>query len=437
MHPRHHHPHHRHHRPWTKVGWYLRAKLHRRIFLWFSLSILVTVVVAGAAMFALARSGEQGWRREVHRVERFAGRLFADAWDQPQQLDALARHLSEDLSVGVQVRDAAGALRASHGPSCGHRAFSLPVRREGALLGRAEICWHSVPDGRRLSWLIPLGLAALVLWAASGKIARRLARPLAELEHVVTEIGSGKLSARASVNGQLGGEIEVVAEAVNAMAARIEKQLADQRELLAAVSHELRTPLARIRLLTELGRGGTAPEKVYDDLDREVVEIDALVGELLANSRIDFDALSVRPLEGAPLAARALERAGISPSLLEAPAHLPALEGDPTLLLRALANLIDNAKKHGGGLHRLTLRATATGVAFEAEDRGPGLPPGEEERLFEPFQKRGDRKEGSLGLGLALVRRIATAHRGRAYAHNRTEGGACVGFELPAASPGK
>ena len=112
-------------------------------------------------------------------------------------------------------------------------------------------------------------------------------------------------------------------------------------------------------------------------------------------------------------------------------------EGDPTLLARALANLIANATKHGGGVTALRVAARAPGViAFEVEDGGRGFAAGEEARVFEAF-RRGSGEGGSdgagLGLGLALVARIAKAHGGAATAGNREGGGARVGFTVGAA----
>ena len=104
------------------------------------------------------------------------------------------------------------------------------------------------------------------------------------------------------------------------MAARIERQLADQRELLAAVSHELRTPLARIRLLVEIARrrgaagSGKPTPATLDEIEREAIEIDTLVGELLASARLDFQALSRSRSTRWRSARRALERAGEAPA---------------------------------------------------------------------------------------------------------------------------
>lgn len=290
--------------------------------------------------------------------------------------------------------------------------------------------------------LVALVGVLVVLWVASGAIARKLARPIAEVARVAEEIGAGNLASRVRPPICREGharrdEVAELASAINRMAERIERQFREQRELLATVSHEIRTPLARLRVLTELLRDGAANGKLLDDVEREIVEMDALVGELLANSRVEFAALTRTPLCAADIARRALERAEISVDRLTVEETVGAPEvplvADATLLARALANLVENARAHGGGLTRLVLRVEPDRIAFIAEDEGPGLDEAEVEHVFEPFF-RGSRASGErskLGLGLALVRRIAEAHGGRAFAEPRPGGGARVGIELP------
>jgi two-component system OmpR family sensor kinase len=281
------------------------------------------------------------------------------------------------------------------------------------------------------------GIPALVLWAVSGKVARRIAQPIYDIVRVTKEIGDGKLSARAELAGCAGiDELGLLAQSINDMATRIERQLVDQKQLLAEVSHELRTPLARIRLLVELARSGKVEPGQLDEIERETVEIDALVGELLASARLDFSALARRPLDAADLARRAADRAGLPAEAVVVEAKETALSGDATLLARALANLLDNARKHGNCAPVLHVRERGREVLFQVEDGGPGFPPGEIERLTAALgrgerPRREERKEGSLGLGLALVYRIARAHDGKLTFENRPEGGARVTLQLP------
>jgi two-component system OmpR family sensor kinase len=291
---------------------------------------------------------------------------------------------------------------------------------------------HAHPPRTFVIFFVP----ALVLWAVSGKVARRIAQPIYDIVRVTKEIGDGKLSARAGLDCAGIDELGLLAQSINDMATRIERQLADQKQLLAEVSHELRTPLARIRLLVELARSGKLDPGTLDQIEHEAVEIDALVGELLASARLDFSALARRPLDAGDLARRAAERASLPAEAVKVELTDTKFQGDATLMARALANLLDNARKHGGCSPRLTVRDRETALLFQVDDDGPGFPPGEIERITEALARgerprREARPEGSLGLGLALVHRIARAHEGRLTFENRPEGGARVTLQVP------
>ena len=290
-------------------------------------------------------------------------------------------------------------------------AFTIGVLAGVHLWGQHQ-WWHFV-------------LAALGLFMMSGMVSWRLTRPLIAVVHAARDIGDGKLDTRIKYRGR--GEMRVLASAINDMAARIEQQIKDQRQLLAAVSHELRTPLGHMRVLIETARE-RKDLKALEELDREVITIDDLVGRLLAQSRLEFGNLDRRDIDLGELIADVAHGAGLAPDTIEAIGDVKA-KVDPTLVRRALANLIDNARTHGGGA--VAVRAVRRGglIAVEVDDAGPGVP---SDRRADAFRAFVPSSGGGLGLGLALVSRIAVAHDGGAWIDDRPGGGARVGFTLAA-----
>jgi signal transduction histidine kinase len=403
---------------------------------WFGVSILLSGVTAGAIAWTTS-SGATRWRHQMESVQRFVGRRFADVWDDPAARAALAREFPRELGVNVTLADAHGTEVGSFDERCERPDGRAAVMRDGRRLGEVRFCFAETPHQGPLPILAGLAAFGLVLWMAAGFVARRLTRPLEQIVRVARDIGEGKLSTRMRLGRHATGELHELALAINEMAARIEKQLEDQKELLAAVSHEIRTPLGHARVLLEMARDGGTDPKIADELEREVLEVDTLVDQLLASSRLEFDTIDPRPLDLGDVARRALERAGLSPSLLEL-AGAVEVEADATLLARALGNLVDNAKEHGGGVARVRVRLDGDQARMEVEDDGPGFSPDDLERVFDRFyrgERRAGAKHGSLGLGLSLVRRIARAHGGDAFAENREGGGARVGLTIAQEPP--
>ena len=233
--------------------------------------------------------------------------------------------------------------------------------------------------------LLALFVAAVVLWLAAAALAHKLTRPLFSLIEVTREIGQGNLKSRVRLGRHSRSELGILADSVNEMAERIERQLGEQRELLAVVSHEVRSPLARLRVSSELLRDDPGNVQALTAIEREVAEIDALIGKLLASSRLDFGSIERVPLDPVALARTALERRSLAPELLEARVRDASCSGDPTLIARALDNLLDNAERHGQSVLRLIVRAAEPGehrtpahaVVFEVWDPGPGLRQGQ------------------------------------------------------------
>jgi signal transduction histidine kinase len=405
------------------------------LFWWFGATIAVTALVVSAVV-ATFGPGSRRWRDDFERFQELGATAFRRSWNDAAARRALTEDVARAFRADVTVTDASGRELERVGNVC-RDGYVLEVRSGDALLGTVRGCRAPLHHHAPIGFLIGLVSAAAVLWGASAMIARRLTRPLAELERVTRAIGSGDLAARVRLGRHQAGEVGALADSVNEMAGRIERQLKEERALLAAVSHELRSPLARLRVLLELASGEGVESRRLAEIESEIVGIDALIGKLLASSRLEFGTLTRTQLEAGAVGRRALEAAGLPAERLEDRSDGASVEVDPTLIGRALGNLIENAERHAGGVERLVIDRRESDVVFEVLDRGPGFSPEVLRRAFEPFYSASKTEEtgtgGSLGLGLSLVSRIARAHGGRAFAENRTEGGARAVLSLPAA----
>jgi heavy metal sensor kinase len=240
-----------------------------------------------------------------------------------------------------------------------------------------------------------------------------------------------------------GDELERLGRTLNEMLGRLEAALERERGFVADAGHELRTPLALLRTELELAfRYGESPDELREAIrasGQQVDRLTQLAEDLLLIARSDRGRLPLRveTLDPAELLASLVNRfqwraEATQRSLVCQAEPGPRLHGDRLRLEQALANLVDNALRHGRGEVRLALTRSNGSSELHVTDEGPGFAPAVLEHAFERFSRGEGGREGSgAGLGLAIVEAIAQAHGGHAHAANRSSGGADVWLELP------
>lgn len=284
------------------------------------------------------------------------------------------------------------------------------------------------------SLVVTLIVLFVAVAAGAYPVVRRLTRRLEALKRGVQTFGAGQLSHRLAVDGR--DEVAAVAASFNDAAERVEQLVRANRSLLANASHELRSPLARLKMAVGMMDGAppNRRDKLKQEIDRDIRELDVLIDEVLLASRLDARATIER--EPVDLLGLAAEEAARVDAVLDGEAV--SVRGEERLLRRALRNLLENARRYGGSeAPEITVRRAGAGqVEIRVCDRGPGVPVNQRERIFEPFYHLPGHAEhaGGVGLGLSLVRQIADRHGGRVRCEAREPGpGSCFVFTLPPA----
>ena len=293
-----------------------------------------------------------------------------------------------------------------------------------------------VPPG----WLQGVGLVILLVLlfiavaAGAYPVVRRLTRRLEALKRGVEQFGAGQLDHRVAVTGH--DEVAAVAASFNVTAARVEALVRSHQSLLANASHELRSPLARMKMAVSMldDAGPAQRERLKHEIDTNVAELDALVEEVLLASRLDAAPRreNDEPVELLGLVAE--EGARVNASVVGAAL---SVMGDERLLRRAFRNLLENARRYGGGEIEVSAEPLAGQALVRVSDRGPGVPEAMHERIFEPFFRLPGHAEqaGGVGLGLSLVQQIAVRHGGSVRCEARAGGGSCFVVSLPLGGP--
>jgi two-component system, OmpR family, osmolarity sensor histidine kinase EnvZ len=340
-------------------------------------------------------------------------------------MQGLQDRLREDLGQGTEVRISPHRrqlfVRVQAGDDGYWIGFPIPPRTQA----------DDIPT-RTLAWATTI---IVLLLLAAFAFARYLARPLGELKAAVEGVGRGETPAPLPESGT--SEIAAVNRGFNAMLSNLRQIERDRAILLAGVSHDLRTPLARLRLGIELLQ---ADEATLAGMVSDIEEMDRIIDQFLDFAR-DGAATATDPIDiraELALCTDRYTRAGSDVRLAKGPPAMVRMK--PTAVSRVASNLIDNALAYGRQPLEITAARRGDDVVVDVADRGPGIAPGDVERLKQPFTRAGEaraREDGAAGagLGLAIVDRIARLHGGRLDLLPRAGGGTIARVTLPAAVP--
>jgi len=281
-----------------------------------------------------------------------------------------------------------------------------------------------------------IGAGLVGLW-----VARSTLRPIDELTDAAEHVAATQdLDARIDVDR--GDELGRLARAFDTMLAALESSREQQRRLVRDAGHELKTPLTALRANIELlakAEDLPAAERaaLVASLEAEVVELTDLVGEVVDVASDRYADEPIERIDLGELATDAAERwsrrTGRSISVRTDAAGV--VEGRAAALRRALDNLLDNADKWSPPEAPIVI--DIGGARVTVIDRGPGIAPEDQDRVFDRFYRSADaRRLPGSGLGLSIVRQIAEDHGGSVFAEAASDGGAAVGFDLGAAHRG-
>jgi len=283
------------------------------------------------------------------------------------------------------------------------------------------------------------GLALVAGWLVAG----RMLRPIRTIIRAARRISSTSLHERLALDGPE-DELKELGDTLDALFARLEAAFEAQRHFIANASHELRTPLTRERALVQVALGDSSLE-VWRSTGEELLtsnrEQESLIDALIALASSERGLDQQQPIDLVKICETVLSRPAPDRlrSRITTDLRPATLDGDPQLIERLVANLLDNAIRHNitDGLVQISTQTRERHTILTVNNTGPVIPPSEIDRLFQPFQRlqpgRIHHKNGH-GLGLSIVRAIATAHHAGITAQPLPEGGLSVTVAFPQSS---
>jgi signal transduction histidine kinase len=326
--------------------------------------------------------------------------------------------------AGVTYRVAALTASSSRGPVTVYAA--VPTTEAGQSVSELVAA---------LAVGVPAVITALALvgWLLVG----RALRPVEAMRRQAASIPGDDLHRRLEPPPS-DDELARLAGTLNDLLTRIEVANGRQRRFIADAAHELRSPLAALRAELEVTCRHPDPEAfgtIAASLLADTERLSRLVDDLLALARLDADPVIRRePVDLDDLVHDQVRRAGPSRRIDTTGVGAARVTGDPQALGRVVRNLLDNAVRHADSTVTVALSATGAAVTLVVADDGPGIAPGDRQRIFDRFTRLDDarsRDGGGSGLGLAIVRDVVTAHGGSVRVED-TAPGARFTVALPA-----
>jgi signal transduction histidine kinase len=286
--------------------------------------------------------------------------------------------------------------------------------------------------------LLTLAAATLLAALAGWIVAGRVLRPVHQITQAARTASEHNLSARVSLRGPR-DELRELADTFDAMLARLQAAFESQRRFIANAGHELRTPLTVMRATLDvvLAKPAPTPEELRrmgQDVRAAIDHAERLINALLTLARSDRGLTVHEPVDLATVAEDVADATDPGDRRLHAALEPAMTSGDPVLLERLVANLVDNALRYNAPSGDLWLStSTVDGQAtLVVANTGPVIARDALRVLFEPFQRlQGRTSSDGFGLGLAIVASITAAHHGTVAAQPRPGGGLTVTVTMP------
>jgi signal transduction histidine kinase len=342
---------------------------------------------------------------------------------QAQQAPAsfLARCRSEQLSAHPNTRILA---------KC-----DVYLRLQGAQHQRDATLSHLLQYSL-VTLAVVIALAAMLGWIAAG----RALRPVHRITAAARAASTNDLSARVALRGPR-DELHELAATFDEMLEQLQAAFEGQQRFIANASHELRTPLAVMRATVDVvldNRDSTPADLrgMATDIRAAVDRAEHLIGALLILARNDRGLAVYEQVDLATVAEDVLDTADLGDRQLHATLRPAVISGDAVLAEHLIANLVDNAVRYNAAAGEIWIRTDtdAGSCHLTVANTGPLISPVDVDRIFQPFQRIGDRtSDDGVGLGLTIVASIAAVHRGTAAAHPRDDGGLAVIVTIPSA----